>query len=47
MKFKQSNNFDNSSIWTVSKETLVALAMLVPAKHAIDYFILTPGKKRG
>lgn len=46
MKFKQSNNFDNS-IWTDSKETLVALAMLVPAKHVIDYFILTPGKKRG
>ncbi|KAI9554717.1 hypothetical protein GHT06_019993 [Daphnia sinensis] len=37
-----NEQFFSLSRW-LAKETLVALAMLVPAKHVIDYFILTPG----
>ncbi|KAK4005997.1 hypothetical protein OUZ56_011128 [Daphnia magna] len=37
-----NEQFSSLSRW-LAKETLVALAMLVPAKHVIDYFILTPG----
>ncbi|XP_057380758.1 uncharacterized protein LOC130703165 [Daphnia carinata] len=37
-----NEQFFSLSRW-LARETLVALAMLVPAKQAIDYFILTPG----